>query len=107
MQDKGLVRSPLSAIRITLLAFVTSTVAAVGMLLALRGLLLKKEALPADPREIDTRGGEGTVQPAVETEMDSTLPHHFSEDLIIPGFIQTGVEVEQRDAESGRSPEGV
>lgn len=47
------------------------------------------------------------AQPAVSTEMSASVPHHFTEDLIIPGFTETGQQVEEQDDTLQRSPEGV
>lgn len=47
------------------------------------------------------------AQPAVDTSMPAEVPHHFTEDLIVPGFTETGADVERQDDEDGRSPEGV
>lgn len=47
------------------------------------------------------------VQPAVGTEMPADVPRHFTEDIVVPGFTETGQDVERQDDTEGRSPEGV
>lgn len=45
-------------------------------------------------------------QPAVSTNSEPGVPQHFTEDLVVPGFTETGAEVSQEDETDGRSPEG-
>jgi hypothetical protein len=47
------------------------------------------------------------IQPAVDTVLSASIPHHFSEDLVIPGFTATGADIVRQDDREGRSPEGV
>ncbi len=48
-----------------------------------------------------------TMQPAVGIVMPAQVPHHFTEDIVIPGFTETGQDIELQDDADGRSPEGV
>jgi hypothetical protein len=58
--------------------------------------------------EIDTTGAERIPpQPDVEAAMPAGVPGHFTEELVIPGFTETGADVERDDGALGRSPEGV
>src|SRR5579864_24270 len=91
-------RSRVSALRIAGLAFLTSTVAAVTVLYGLRRLLGTRAETETGPY-IST-----AAQPAVDTEMTATLPRHFTEDLVIPGFTETGPEVDEQESAWGRSP---
>jgi hypothetical protein len=84
------------------LALVTSTVTALGVLMFLR---TKRNA--RIEREADWKADETFVQPAVGTSISAKAPHHFSEELVVPGVTRTGVEIELEDAQDGRSPEGV
>lgn len=72
------------------LAFVASAVAAVATLVVLRRTILRRPDAAAEAL----------------TATDG-VPHHFSENLIIPGFTATGEQIADQDAEEGRSPEGV
>ena len=60
------------------------------------------QAVPTIP----PAGGQA-VQPAVDIVMPVEVPQHFTEDIVIPGFTETGQDVELQDDTSGRSPEGV
>jgi len=53
------------------------------------------------------QGTEAPIQPAVSRQMSVELPHHFTEDLVIPGITETGIGIERQDDTLGRSPEGV
>jgi hypothetical protein len=92
--------SGLSAVEIALLAMVGSTIAAVATSLGLRRLGI-------------TRGKPGTSQvetppqPAVPVITKTTVPAHFSEDVVVPGLTYTGADVRAQDERDGRSPEGV
>jgi hypothetical protein len=88
----------LNAYQIAGLALVASTLAALGVVFLLRrsGIL----GSPALPPNFDK-------QPAVPHSPETGTPHHFSEELLVPGITYTGEEVAQQDAEVGRSPEGV
>jgi hypothetical protein len=58
--------------------------------------------------EMDTSGADRIPQqPEVDLAMPATVPGHFTEELVIPGFTETGADVERDDDTLGRSPEGV
>jgi hypothetical protein len=77
------------------LAIAASAIAAATVLVAVRRMYRGQEL----------RGSAGmSNQPAIDPEQ---VPQHFSEDLIIPGFTQTGAEIADEDARDGRSHEGV
>lgn len=111
-QRGGLAR--LSSLQIALLAVMMSTIMAVGVLIAVRmlmggnpapeGLSTAGEAPAGAP---DGNTAFDSVQPAVDTEMTVEIPHHFTEDLIVPGLTETGQDVLRDDDTLGRSPEGV
>lgn len=82
---KGL--AALNGYQVAGLAFVASAVAAVVTLVVLRRTILRP------PPEAENTPPGAAV--------------HFSEDLTIPGFTSTGEQIADRDANEGRSPEGV
>jgi hypothetical protein len=88
-----------------------ASLAIAGATVVVTSLRRRREpaVMPAGTREpvVVNSAGSGEVQPAVEVEMPATVPHHFTEELIIPGFTETGADVEEQDAHNGRSPEGV
>ncbi|HLJ67420.1 MAG TPA: hypothetical protein VKX16_08675 [Chloroflexota bacterium] len=86
----------LNAYQVAGLAVLTSTVAAIAVLIALRRFIAPA---PAEP------GSRGKV--SLSGRGRSGVPHHFSEELIVPGFTETGAQVLAEDESSGRSPEGV
>lgn len=47
------------------------------------------------------------VQPELETPISTEPPSHFTEEIIVPGFTQTGAQIAEEDATRGSSPEGV
>jgi hypothetical protein len=58
--------------------------------------------------DIDTAGVERIPpQPEVDMAMPADVPTHFTEEIVIPGFTETGADVERDDDTLGRSPEGV
>src|ERR1700682_6481778 len=87
----------LNAYQIAGLALLTSTVAAVSVLIAIR-FALHDDASVENPRE---------PQPAADTRAQGRAPSDFSEDSVLPGFTETGADVLRHDGERGRSPEGV
>jgi hypothetical protein len=87
----------LNAYQIAGLALLTSTVAAVSVLIAIR-FALNDDASVEKPREPDL---------ATDTRTNGRTPDHFSEDSVVRGFTGTGPDVLRQDAERGRSPEGV
>ncbi len=92
--------SDLNKYQIAGLALLGSTLAALSVIFTLRrfGLVSRRVA----PEAMDAPGQ--TPDGAV---MSSEIPHHFSEDLLVPGLTYTGAEVQQQDDHDGRSPEGV
>lgn len=98
LRDRSL--GDLNAYQIAGLAFFISTVAAIGTLLVLRRTVLHERPMPAS--------SDGSPDSASEPglEVDS-IPRHFSESLIIPGFTATGETVAEADARDGHSAEGV
>lgn len=86
------------------LAALTMAVSIAGALLVL--LMTRLWNGRAAP-EIDTAGTERIPpQPEVDLAMPATMPGHFTEELVIPGFTETGADVERDDDTLGRSPEG-
>lgn len=62
----------------------------------------------AEGRALDVSGAKRIPQqPEVDMAMPSTIPSHFTEELILPSFTETGADVERDDDTLGRSPEGV
>ena len=88
----------LNGYQIAALAILASTLAALGVLYALRriGIL----GAPPVPPEFAT-------QPAVPHGQEERTPDHFTEELLVPGITHTGEEIAEQDRENGRSPEGV
>jgi hypothetical protein len=83
-----------------------------------RGAAMAGEHTENDPPLGSVGAGNGQVraggpqrvpdpQPAVDTSMPTKVPDHFTEDVILPGFTETGQDVERDDETEGRSPEGV
>ncbi len=92
--------SELNKYQIAGLAVLGSTLAALSVVFTLRrfGLIGRHVA----PEAVD-----GPGQTPAGAIMSSEIPHHFSEDLLVPGLTYTGAEVQQQDDHDGRSPEGV
>lgn len=42
-----------------------------------------------------------------QAPVSETPPPHFTENIIVPGFTETGEQIMEQDAEQGWSPEGV
>lgn len=87
------------------LALMASALVAIGVLYAVR-------RRAGSPTSTTAEGGEQPssrvpIQPAVETVAPAEVPHHFSESLVVPGFTETGMDIERRDDSDGRSPGGV
>lgn len=98
----------LNSLQIAGLAVLTSTLAALSVLFAVRLAMGRHRPVTADvATAMPESTAPDTVQPAVDSEMEARLPHHFTEDLIIPGFTETGQDVLRDDETAGRSPEGV
>ncbi len=92
--------SELNKYQIAGLAVLGSTLAALSVVFTLRRLGLVRR--PAAPDAVD-----GPAQTPEGAVMSTEIPHHFSEDLLVPGLTYTGAEVQQQDDHDGRSPEGV
>ena len=101
----------LNRYQIAALAFITSAVAAVAVLLAIRRFLFtqtpESSVAPAADRRAEDTFSDSMEQPDTPEAMGTAIPHHFSEDLIVPGLTKTGPEILQDDDQDGRSPEGV
>lgn len=93
----------LNGYQIAGVAAVTSTVAAVIVLLAVRRIV-KSWAARVLERQGDPVRDPGHV---TEATMEQPVPDHFSETIIIPGLTETGSEIAQQDATDGHAPEGV
>lgn len=78
-----------------------SAAIAVGVLLIVR--MGQARAL-ADYAE---KAEEVPIQPSVATSTSSEVPHHFTEDIVVPDKTFTGLEIVEQDDQIGRSPEGV
>jgi hypothetical protein len=100
----------LSPLQLGLIALGVSLGSALGVMLVTR-MAGGMRGEPADHPESgpsDTAGAERIPpQPEIDTAMPDVVPSHFSENLVIPGFTETGAQVEQDDDTQGRSPEGV
>jgi hypothetical protein len=92
----------LNAIQIAALTVLASTVAAVGVFMVVR-----RRGRRDEQRTEEGRLSQIPIQPAVNTVAPAEIPQHFSEDLVVPGFTETGAEIVKQDREEGRSPEGV
>jgi hypothetical protein len=77
------------------IAVVTSTFAAVAVLLGLRRFLFSPGTAKRNEFPDGAREGE------------SSVPNHFTESLTVPGFTHTGVDIATQAETEGRSPEGV
>ncbi|HEX8919618.1 MAG TPA: hypothetical protein VF898_14030 [Chloroflexota bacterium] len=89
---------------ITLIATVISALTALVVLFiigARRGRSARKL------QQADARAARVPIQPAVNTTSASTMPPHFTEDLLVPGRTFTGPEILRQDERQGRSDEGV
>ena len=105
----------LNAYQIAGLALATSTIVAIAVLVVLRRTVLSHTApeevastgTTVAPTPVAEREDASTVQPAVDTEMPAAPPSHFSEDLVIPGFTETGAQIEEDDDAQRPSPGNV
>lgn len=88
----------LNAYQIAGLAIAVSSVVAAAVLLAVRRLIGRDQG--AEPEL-------SIGQPPIGPETSAEMPHHFSEELIVPGFTETGSEISEQDATDGHAPEGV
>lgn len=96
------------------LAFIISAMVSIGVLYAVRKSkqMTANGAAHASFAAASNGNLAGTpvtppIQPAVTAQMAAHVPDHFSEELIVPGFTETGQDIERQDEEHGRSPEGV
>ncbi|HZU13725.1 MAG TPA: hypothetical protein VFB58_12870 [Chloroflexota bacterium] len=64
-------------------------------------------ARTAAPSPLPGAGTPSPVEPMGDAVMAAEVPHHFSEGLVVPGFTETGADIERQDDRYGRSPEGV
>jgi hypothetical protein len=101
MNEKKVDRlSGLGALQIAVLAIVGSTIAAVTTSMALRRIGMVHGRSGANRAAVQP-------QPAVPVTTKTTVPTHFTEDIVLPGITYTGADVQEQDERSGRSPEGV
>ena len=91
--------SGLGALQIAALAIGGSTIVALATLAALKRLGLVRGAPASEPDILP--------QPAVPTRSQTEVPHHFTEDVVVPGHTYTGADILAQDERAGRSPEGV
>jgi hypothetical protein len=100
--------SSLNGFAIAALAMVTSTAVAIAIYFGLRrksGRLASPPGQPTAARH--SRGRADVPAPPGRPSRAPGAPDHFSENLILPGFTQTGDEISEQDARQGRSTEGV
>lgn len=98
-----------NSLQIAALGVLVSAIVSLGVIFTLR-FLAPGRRRSSDTDEWSNGSGRGTpapTQPAVDIEMPATIPHHFTEDVVIPGFTETGQDIELQDDVDGRSPEGV
>jgi len=93
---------PLQMVGLAALAIFTSAAVAIAVLYAVRSRQRSASGSAAQ-LEVETI----PVQPGVNTSAPVDAPTHFSEDVIVPGFTETGTQVLEDDNALGRSPEGV
>lgn len=100
MNDRRL--AELSPLQLAGIAMAASIISAILVVLA--GRQVKRTQRKA----IDvSRAKRIPQQPDVDMAMPATIPSHFTEELILPRFTETGADVERDDDTWGRSPEGV
>jgi hypothetical protein len=98
-----------NSLQIAVLGILVSAVVSLGVIFTLR-FLTGGRRRPSDGEEWSNGSTQGTpppIQPAIGIEMPATIPQHFTEDVVIPGFTETGQDIELQDDIDGRSPEGV
>ncbi len=99
----------LNSYQVAGLAVLASGLTTLGVVLLLRRTVFRaKRPDTHDAGQSWAAPTDGTeaAQPAVGIEMPAELPRHFTEDLIIPGYTETGQQVSEQDDREGRSPEG-
>jgi hypothetical protein len=92
----------LNALQIAGLTLLASTAVAVGVF-----FIFRRRRGSVEQQEAEHSRTQVPIQPAVNTVAPAQVPHHFSEDLVVPGFTETGTEIAEQDRTEGRSPEGV
>lgn len=101
----------LNGFQIAALAFLTSATAAVAVLLTLRRFLFARAPEQSDDPDSGPDAAQAPSydmqQPETPEAMATVVPHHFSENLVVPGLTKTGLEILQDDDRNGKSPEGV
>jgi len=93
--------SALKAYQIAAIAALTSTLAAVSVLFVVR------ESVKRWAARILRDGAASRPPGYVTPASPATTADHFTETLLIPGITESGSQIARRDAEEGRSPEGV
>lgn len=98
-----------NSLQIAALGVLVSAIVSLGVIFTLRFLTGRQPGASATREWSNgsTRGTPPPLQPAIGIEMPATVPAHFTEDVVIPGFTETGQEIELQDDIDGRSPEGV
>lgn len=91
----------LGPLRLAGIAMAGSVISAILVMLA--GRLFNR----VQSKAIDTSANRIPPQPEADMAMPTTVPSHFTEELILPSFTETGADVERDDDTWGRSPEGV
>lgn len=98
-----------NSLQIAALGVLVSAMVSLSIIFTLRFLAASRACSPAMDTSSNgsTRGTPPPIEPAIGIEMPATVPQHFTEDVVIPGFTETGQDVELQDDIDGRSPEGV
>lgn len=107
MEREGLTAR--NTLQIAALGVLVSAIVSLGVIFTIRLLTGGRRRSPEQEQWANgsTRGTPPPIQPTVDIEMPVRVPHHFSEDVVIPGFTETGQDIERQDDIDGRSPEGV
>lgn len=98
--------SKLNPLQLLAIGIGASVLAALAVLFAM-GMRRRSMAQSSDPQNPLLYREEVPIQPAVDTVMQADVPQHFTEDVVIPGFTETGMDVEHQDETGGGSPQGV
>lgn len=107
MERQGLTTR--NSLQIAALGVLVSAIVSLGVIFTIR-VLTGHRSPSSDTAEWSDGSVRGTpppIQPAIGIEMPATVPHHFTEDVVLPGFTETGQDIELQDDADGRSPEGV
>ena len=97
--------SPLSLMLGTLLFSLLSSLA-----VYLVNHRLQRDGSSAAASAVGDGGSAGTASVPVVSTVDPEVPRtapHFTEATVLPGFTETGTQIEHDDAVDGRSPGGV